>query len=346
MRRPEKAIIIFVILSSIIAGGCERKYAAEPNSEAQAREQAAAPISETRLMLDTFCKITIYDTQDQTILTDALDLCAEYEALLSISLESSDVWRINHAGGAAVTVAPQTAQIIRAGLEYGELSGGMFDITIGRLSTLWDFTGQSGVPSRADIEFACATVDYRQVTVNGNTVQLTNPETWIDLGGIAKGYIADKAADLLREKGIQAAVIDLGGNIVVVGQKADGDLWRVGVTRPFSERNDLIGVIETGEASVVSSGVYERQFEENGVLYHHILDPNTGMPVSSGVVGATVLSTSSMNGDALSTVMLLLGSERVAALFDEVPDLIGAVLILEDGELLTFGNIDFQEIES
>ena len=314
----------------IITGGCERGRQAEP-------------ISETRLMLDTYCAITIYEPRDRDILTKALDLCADYEMLLSISVEGSDVWRINHAGGAPVTVAPQTAEIIREGLVYGELSGGMFDITIGRLSTLWDFTGQSGVPDASDIAFARDTVDYRQVIIDGDTVRLENPEAWIDLGGIAKGYIADKVAELLIESGVMAAVVDLGGNIVVVGQKPDGSRWNVGVTKPFSDRNDLIGVVETEAASVVSSGVYERQFEQNGVVYHHILDPNTGMPVDSDVVGATVVSESSMEGDALSTTILLHGSESVEALFDEVPGFIGTVLALADGEVISYGDVDFHD---
>ena len=310
-----------------------------------AGSRQAEPISETRLLLDTYCTVSIHEPQDREILSKALDLCAEYEKLLSISVEGSDVWRINHGWGEPVTVAPQTAEIIRAGLEYGELSGGMFDITIGRLTTLWDFTGKSGVPAEPDIISARDTVDYRQVIIDGDMVQLTNPEAWIDLGGIAKGYIADKVAEFLREKGVRAAVVDLGGNIVVVGQKADGSRWNVGITKPFSERNDLIGIVETSEASVVSSGVYERRFEQDGIIYHHILDPNTGKPVDSGVTGVTVVSDSSMAGDALSTMILLLGRDRAGAVIDEVPGIAGAVLVLEGGEVSVYGDVDFHAAE-
>ena len=336
-------IVIFglsLLLFSVALGGC-------------AGTRVPAPISETRLLLDTVCTITIYDNQDRAILTKALDLCAEYESLFSITLEGSDIWRINHAGGAPVSVDPQTAELIRAGVEYGELSDGMFDITIGRLSTLWDFSGNSGVPSDADIELARGTVDYRQVVISGNTVQLKNSGTWIDLGGIAKGYIADRTADLLRVNGVRAAVIDLGGNIVTLGQKPDGSIWRVGVTDPFGERSDLIGVIETSGASVVSSGVYERRFVENGVLYHHILDPNTGMPVKCDVVGATVVTESSMDGDALSTIIVLTGInkpdgpvdgiERAASILDRQSGFIGAVIILDDGNILQHGDVNFKQ---
>ena len=332
-----------VVLLSLMLSCCTVKPGSPASGSSEKNnKQQTEPISESRLMLDTFCTITIYDPQNRAILKDALDLCEEYEALFSISAEGSDVWRINNAGGAPVDVSPQTADIIRAGIEYAELSGGMFDITIGRLSTLWDFSGQSGLPSESDIADARATVDYHQITIADNTVQLSNPESWIDLGGIAKGYIADRAAYFLRESGVTGAVIDLGGNIVIVGRKTDGSSWRVGVTKPFSDRDDLIGIVETSEASVVSAGVYERQFVKDGVLYHHILDPTTGMPVRSDVVGATVMSEGSMEGDALSTSILLLGSVGAAAVLDESPGFIGAVLILDDGEILQYGNIEFQ----
>ena len=337
--------LLSFLLSTVLLSCCTAKLATPiGGADDHDKMRQAEPISESRLMLDTFCTITIYDSLDQSIIKEALDLCEEYEGLFSISAEGGDVWRINHAGGAPVTVSQQTAEVIRAGIEYAELSGGMFDITIGRLSTLWDFSGQSGVPTEPEIADARATVDYRQVSISGNTVLLANPEAWIDLGGIAKGYIADRAAGFLRDRGVAGAVIDLGGNIVVVGRKTDGKPWRVGVTKPFSERSDLIGVVETGEASVVSAGVYERQFMEDGVLYHHILDPKTGMPVRSDVIGATVVSEGSMEGDALSTTILLLGSSGAAVVLDESPGFIGAVMILDNGEILQYGNVEFQAI--
>ena len=316
--------------------------------------QTSAPISQTRLLLDTFCTITIYDPQAEALLEEALDICERYEAMLSISTQGSDVWRVNHAGGEPVVVSQETVELITAGIMYGKLSGGLFDITIGRLSSLWDFTGQSGVPSDSEIAAAQATVDYTQVRIDGDTVQLLNPEAWIDLGGVAKGYIADKIAEYLREKGVGAAVIDLGGNIVAVGEKPDRSTWRFGIAKPFSERNDLLGVIKTGEASVVSAGVYERQFESGGVRYHHILNPFTGMPVNSDTLAATVVSTRSLDGDALSTIIILMGAgdksranEYVGGsltdLLDKTPGFAGALFVLESGEIRTLGDISMSE---
>ena len=307
-------------------------------------QDAPPPVSETQLLLDTVCTITLYGPPDKSLITRTFDLCAEYEDLLSVTVEGSDIWRINHADGAAVSVSPQTAGVISVGLEYSGLSGGMFDITIGRLSALWDFKNRTTVPPGTDIALALETVDYRQVSVEGDTVRSANPQARLDLGGIAKGYIADRLADFLRESGVKAAVIDLGGNVVVVGEKADGALWNVAIRYPFGNQGELLGVLATKEASVVTSGIYERQFEENGIIYHHILDPNTGMPVRSDIVSVTVISESSMIGDVTTTVALLLGSEKTANLVEQIPGFIGALLVLESGEIMQLGDISFQRL--
>jgi thiamine biosynthesis lipoprotein len=288
--------LIALLILLLLFSGCVREGA------------PGEPFSETRFLLDTVCTITVYGARGKAILDEAFDLCAEYEALLSVTIEGSDVWRINHAGGEPVAVAPQTLEVIKLGIEYGELSGGMFDITIGRLSSLWDFSGNSGVPSEADLELARYTVDYRQIMIEGDTVRLGDPEARLDLGGIAKGYIAGRLADFLRGSGVSGAIIDLGGDVAIVGAKPDGTHWRIGVRQPFGARNELLGAVDTGEASIVSSGIYERLFEENGVIYHHILDPFTGMPAISDVISVTVLTESSVIGDIISTIVLLAGA--------------------------------------
>jgi len=307
-----------------------------------ADELSDSPVSETRLLLDTYCTITIYGRNASSLLDEAFKLVAEFDAMFSITNEGSDVWRINHGGGAPVTVSPHTADLIRLGIYYADISDGKFDISIGRLSRLWVFSGTSGVPPADEIAFARDTVDFRNIVVADNVVQLTNPDAWVDLGGIAKGYIADRLADFLRERGVVGAVIDLGGDVAIVGAKPEGSPWRVGVRHPAGGREDLIGAVEAGEGAIVSSGIYERTFEENGVLYHHILDPETGMPARSNVVSATVVADTGVVGEALSTIILLIGSEEAADIVWQLPGFVGALLVLENGDLLRIGNIDFQ----
>jgi len=307
--------------------------------------QSLEPVSETRLLLDTVCTITIYGENARALLSEALDMCEQYEALFSITFEGSDVWRINHAGGAPVQVAPQTAEIIGAGLEYGDFSGGMFDITIGRVSRLWGFGDNTAVPPEDALDAALMTVDYRKVTIAGDSVIQGDPGAWIDLGAIAKGYIAGRIADFLKEHNVTGAIIDLGGDVAIVGEKPGGGPWRLGVRKPYGEASELLGVVDTGEASVITSGVYERQFEENGILYHHILDPNTGFPVQTDVVSATVVTESGAAGDVLSTIIILAGSEKAPGLVSQIPEFVGAVLVLDNGEIMQFGNIQFEAFD-
>jgi len=322
-------VLLVIILTIFIVSGCTEE------------QVDLEPISQTRFMLDTVCSITVFGVRDSVLIDDAFELLAEYEALFSVSIEGSDIWRINHAGGASVAVAPQTLKLIRLGVEFGVLSDGLFDITVGRLSSLWDFKGLAVVPSLVDLEMARGTVDFRQIFDERGSVRLGNPDAWLDLGGIAKGFIADRLGEFLVGRGAVGAVVDLGGDVVVVGEKPDGSPWRLGVRHPFGERGDLLGVVETGVASVVSSGVYERRFEENGVIYHHILDPFTGFPSRSDVVSATVVAESAVIGDIISTIAILVGSEKAGELLGQVNGFIGALLVLEDGELIQFGDISF-----
>ena len=324
------SLLTVFFLIAILIGGCGQK-------------QQSTQISETKLLMDTFCTITIhgnFNTEElESIIDRAFQLCAELEALFSITDEVSDVWRINHAGGEPVSVDSQTIDIIKTGLEFGKLSGGMFDITIGRVSRLWDFGGEPNVPSGAELNEALETVDYNQVIINDNTVQLKNPDAWIDLGAIAKGYIADKIAEFLAAEGISGALIDLGGDVVTLGKRHDGSPWRIALRDPFGNQSEWLGIVEVSGVSVLGSGTYERRFEVDGKQFHHILDPFTGMPVVSDAKSAFVIADNAMVGEGLSTIAVLLGSERGLELFERTGGFIGAVIVLNNGELLEFGDV-------
>lgn len=305
--------------------------------------EAAEPVSRSEFALDTLCTVTLYEPADPQLLDEAFALIAAEEALLSRTVEGSDVWRVNQASGEAVTVNEDTAELISLGLEYSELSGGVFDITVGRLTGLWDFGGANHVPEETELAPVLASVDYHNIILDGNNVALSDPEARLELGAVAKGYIADRVAQLLKEEGATSAVIDLGGNVVTLGTKPGGEEWKIGVQQPFgAERSELIGLIKAeGDLSLVTSGVYERNFEQGGVLYHHILDPRTGFPADTDVIGVTVVSHSSARGDALSTVCLLLGMEEGSRLLEADPDVLGAVWVDKAGEVYVQGDVDF-----
>ena len=278
--------------------------------------------------LDTVIMLTAY-VEDTAVLNDGLEECGRYERLLSRTVEGSDVWRINHAKGAGVEVSKETVEILEAARQVSELSDGAFDVTIAPVSTMWDFTsGAAKVPDAAEIERAAELVDYRKVRVDGNVVTLPQG-MMIDLGGIAKGYIADAVKRYLIDRGVTSAVLSFGGNIVTIGQKPDGSPWRVGIQDIDKPTGEYMLVANNYGGSTVTSGIYERGFEADGVYYHHILEPATGWPVQNELASVTIFSESSMWGDALATAAFALGTEGGTQLIEGLED-VEAVFIARD----------------
>jgi len=278
--------------------------------------------------LDTVVMLTAY-VEDVSVLNDALEECGRYERLLSRTVEGSDVWNINHAKGQSVAVSDETIEILEAARRVSELSGGAFDATIAPASTLWDFTsGEAKLPDTTALAEAAARVDFTRVTVEGNEVTL--PEgMMIDLGGIAKGYIADAVKQYLADRGVGSAVLSFGGNIVCIGMKPDGSCWKVGIQDIDRPTGEYMLVAKNFGGSTVTSGIYERGFELDGRYYHHILDPRTGWPVENELASVTIFSDSSMLGDALATAAFALGTEAGMALIEGLEG-VEAVFIARD----------------
>ena len=298
-----------------------------------ANAQSTKPLARQGFMLDTVISISLYDNQDEAILDGAFALCEEYEQLFSRTISTSDVYRINHSDGAPVEVSDATAELLCIALEYARLSGGAFDPTIEPLVTLWDIMAdEPHVPDADAISAALARVDWTKVSVNGNVVTLP-AGMGLDLGGIAKGYIADKLREYLSKNGVGSALINLGGNVLTLGGKPDGSNFTIGVQKPFGQNSDILGACRLKGMSVVTSGIYERYFVEDDRLYHHILDTKTGYPVENGLYSVTIISPTSADGDALSTICFALGSEDGMALIETL-DGIECVYCLSDGTLL------------
>ena len=287
-------------------------------AEAQKMKDPELP-KETKVgfYLDTVITLTAY-TDHPELLEKGLELCGEYENLLSRTIEGSDVWRLNHADGKTVTVSDETADILRTAIEIGEKSDGAFDITIAPVSTIWDFTsGKQIVPDAETIEEAVRLVDFRKIRMDGNDVTLP-AGMMIDLGGIAKGYIADAVRQNLEAAGIKSAILSFGGNIVAIGMKPDGSPWKVGIQDIDEPTGKSMMVSLNYGGSTVTSGIYERGFTVDGVTYHHILSNRTGWPVQNGLASVTIFSDSSMIGDALSTAVFALGKEEGARLIENL----------------------------
>lgn len=297
-------------------------------------QDPAEPITKTGYYFDTFITLTGYGKNAETVLDAGLALCEKYENMLSCTKENSDIWNINHAAGEPVEVSPETAYLLSQAIKYAETTGGLIDPTITPLSRLWNFTGDppGPVPDQTQIEALLSHVDYEAVFIDGTTIRLTDPEAEVDLGFLAKGYIADQLKLLFLEQDLTHALINLGGNVLAVGDKPDGTAYRTGIRKPFGARNETVGIVSLKDRSLVSSGSYERYFEEDGVLYHHILNPFTGYPVDTDLDGVTILSDSSMEGDAFSTTCFLLGYEKGQELIESLPKT-EALFITRDGSV-------------
>ena len=264
----------------------------------------------------------------------AVALCKYWNVLFPTG-ETSEIYRINHRkpGEDTFTLSDDTAALLREALEYAEKTDGAYDITIEPVSTLWNFSENPGeVPPEEEIREAVSRVDYRNISLSGNTLTFRTDDVTIDLGSIAKGYIADRVKDYLVNAGVKSAIINLGGNVLCVGDK-EGNPFRIGLQKPFSDHSDTFGSLEIRDMSVVTSGVYERNFIKDGRNYHHILDPKTGYPCESGLVAVTIVSSRSVDGDALSTSCFLLGPERGIALLDSMDGVYG-YFVTEDYDVL------------
>lgn len=293
------------------------------------------PVSQSGFYFDTFIKLSVYEPVDNDIFTDAFALCDFYEHKFSRTMEGSDIWNINHAGGAPVKVDEETITLVKEALSYAALSDGIIDPTIASAKELWDFTAElPSLPDQTALEEACLHVNYENIVLDEDnlTITLTDPYAMLDLGFIAKGYIADRLKEYFLSKGITSALINLGGNVLCVGPKQDGSPYRVGIQYPFSADNEIIAAISCTDSSVVTSGNYERYFQLNGTVYHHILDSRTGYPVQNGLLSVTILSPSSTQGDALSTLCYCYGLEDGMALVESLEQ-VEAIFITDDYEL-------------
>jgi len=289
--------------------------------------------SRTEFVLGTVCSIALYDQGKSAVYNDVFNRLREIEDRMSVNLPDTDVARVNAAAGIApVQVHDDVFEVIRQSLHYAEISGGAFDPTVGPLVSLWGIGGDNPrVPSQAEIDSALTLVNWRDVELDGErlSVFLRRPGMALDLGAIAKGYSADEAAAIIRKAGLKRAIIDLGGNILAYGEKQDKTPWNVGIQTPLEDRGAYFGIISGPERSFVTSGIYEKYFEADGERYHHIFSPSNGYPVRNGLMAVTIIAEYSIDADALSTAVFVLGYEKGRALVESLEGT-EAVFVFDD----------------
>lgn len=315
---------LVVIMTFTLLSGCSKS------------KVPTEPTSKTSLVLGTVCTVTLYDSDDTTIIDKALNRLSELEDILSINKTGTELDLVNSMSGIEpVKVSNDTLNVVKKGLEYSVLSKGSLDITVGPLVKLWGIgTEWAAVPSQEDIETAKSLINYEDVVIDeaNSTIYLENPGMIIDLGAIAKGYAADEVVKILKNNGVKSAIVNLGGNIFVLGEKVDGSNWNVGIQNPEQNGESIIGSVSVANKSIVTSGVYERYFEENGKNYHHILSPETGFPYENDILGVTILSDLSIDGDSLSTTLFSLGVEEGLKFIESI-DGVEALFVTKDHKL-------------
>ncbi len=312
------------------------------------------------LAFDTIIDIVIYSDDEEyanSILKEAEELCFYYDDLLNKTKEYSLISKLNESKEYVITKEENVAtlagdkkyslkkedeillKVIKESLEYSGITNGYFDITIEPLVSLWGIgNGNTSVPSDANIKEAMSKVNYKNVKVVEGVSSDTNDiiitlgeDTTIDVGGIAKGFIADEVKQFLLDNGVYYGLLNFGGNVLTIGNKPSGDSYVIGIRDPHEGTTDLVGTVKVEDKSVVTSGVYERYFEKDGIIYHHIIDPKTGYPSNNNLLAVTIVSDESIDGDAFSTSIFLLGLEEGLNLVNSI-DEIEAMFITVDSE--------------
>lgn len=322
----KKVISFFVAILLVFSFiGCTEKKKAEP-------------IYRTELFMGTAIKVTIYDKQDEEILDKVFKRIIEIEDLVSINKDNTEITNLNkNAGIKGVKLSEDSFNIIKKGLEYSKLSNGGYDVSIGPLVKLWSIgLPEAKVPNKEEIKNVINKIDYKKVKVNDETkeVFLEDKGMMLDLGSIAKGYAADEIVKVLKENNVKQAIIDLGGNIYALGLK-DGDKdWKVGIQDPFTERGNVVGSVEVSNKSVVTTGIYERFIEKDGIKYHHILNPKDGYPYKTDIAGVSIIADKSVDADGLSTLVFTKGLDDGIKFIEDL-DGVDAIFITNDRKVYT-----------
>lgn len=359
-----KSIICLCILNVCIflVTGC---------SAGQKSTGTSQELVRTGFAFNTTYTITLYEGGSEDLLDECVLRCTVYEKLFSRTLKGSELYNINEIEKAYLEVRKKNTnknakipeedikslvdndapfrlmddgsiefqissamyEILEKGLYYSKLSDGAFDITIEPVSSQWDFMAESPeVPEEQQLKEAVKLTSYKNMELEDGKLVLKIPGMGIELGAIAKGFIADKLKKYLEDSGVTSGIINLGGNVLCIGSKADGSPFRIGVQQPFADRNEVITAIKADDLSIVSSGIYERYFVQDEKVYHHILNPADGYPYNNGLVAVTVVSKESVDGDALSTTCFALGLKKGMEFVESLED-VYAVFITEDEKL-------------
>lgn len=319
-------MIMVLFLSIVIGVGCERD----------------TRIQEDRIAMGTSVSIAVFSRKDAKLLDEAFMIISDIEREISSKDSNSYISKINeNAGISPVSVSEDVYQLIKRAVELAKATDGLFNPAIGALVSLWGITTDNPhVPTEEELSNTLSLISYNDIILDDNSksVFLAKKGMSLDLGGIGKGYASDKLKEFFISNGVDKAIINLGGNVYAIGFKDEKseEKWKVGIVDPI-DQNKVLTTVEVDNKAVVTSGGYERYFEDNGIIYHHILDSETGYPANSNVISSTIITSDGTLADALSTAVFAGGMEYAKAFADKFDVYI--LVATKDDEILTFGEL-------
>lgn len=314
-----------LLVAALMLAGCGAQTSAEESS--QTREVYA---------MDTVMTLEAYGQNADAALDEAVAEIERLDALWSIASSDGEIARLN--AEKQITASADTLALLTRAKEISAATDGLFSTTIAPLMEAWGFTsGDYRVPDEAELSALLAHVDDEEIAISDSTVTIP-ADAKVDLGGIAKGFTSARVMEIFRENGIKNGILSLGGNVQALGTKPDGSLWRVGLQDPADERA-LFATLELADKAVITSGAYERNFEQDGVVYHHIIDPRTGYPAENGLSSVTIVSDDGTLADGLSTALFIMGKESAVEFWRSHRDDFDMVLLADDGAVTVSAGI-------
>lgn len=320
-------VVFIIVFFSLVLCSCGSK--------------SAKPVEREEFHMGTIISEKLYGKNAKKASAEIMDNIARLEKLMTINSPGSEIDKLNEmAGKGNVPLSAEPLLVLKEGLRYAELSKGTFDITIGPIVKAWGvFTENPRVPAEEEINNLKSLVGYRDVYIDesSGSAGLAKQGQIVDLGGIAKGYAGDASVEICRRYNIESAFINLGGNVVAVGSKPDGSPWKIGVQNPRAANGKYIGILNLRDQAAVTSGDYERYFEEGGKRYHHILDPVTGRPSDSGLMSTTIIANKAIDADALSTSTFVMGLDKGMEFIEGLDGIEGIFITTEKKVYITSG---------
>lgn len=335
-----KCLLIFLMMIGMAVLGCTQKTE-ETKDITVSNLEEQEPVSQEVFAMDTYMTVTAYGENAEEVVDQSLAEIERLDQLLTATADTGEVYNVNQNGGG--NLSEDSMYLMERSLELYQDTEGAFNVTIFPVMEAWGFVSDEfAVPSTEELQKKLALVNIDDLKINweDSSVDFLEKGMAIDFGGIAKGYTSTKIADIFRNAGVENGLINLGGNVHVVGTKTDGTKWRVGVQSPGDEEA-YIGVLSVADCAVITSGGYERYFEEEGITYHHIIDPSTGYPANNGLISVTIVSKDGTLADGLSTSLYIMGLDRAKEFWQNHSDEFDAILLTEDEKLfVTEGLVD------